>query len=236
VFGDLFRLVVHTSGAAGVSENKMSWSRFVCKGGPKARSAHQAVLTTTKSKSTGHIRDVEGGGGSRTEKEYNLYVFGGEYTSPTQTRFQHYADTWCLTLPAGSCEVGGGGGGGKSARWSQLCLEGKTEACAPSPRSGHRAVLAEHGGREYMVVFGGFFDNGREVRYYDDLHVLDIYNTKWHRFARPTRDAASGGGGGELGGGWPAPRSACGLVVLGETQVYICICIYVHIYTYYIDR
>jgi len=69
---------------------------------------------------------------------------------------------------------GGGGGGGfthtpEAATWRQVAQEGKAAANAPSPRSGHRAVLSEHNSRHFMVVFGGFFDNGREVRYYVSL-------------------------------------------------------------------
>ena len=54
VYGDLFRLVVQAEGGgvrAGASSSAakatpattVTWSRFVCKGGPKARSSHQAV-------------------------------------------------------------------------------------------------------------------------------------------------------------------------------------------------
>ena len=49
---------------------------------------------------------------------------------------------------------------GAGGAWKNL-----TEECAgaaPSPRSGHRAAVL--GGR--MVIFGGFFDNGKEEKEY----------------------------------------------------------------------
>ena len=42
-----------------------------------------------------------------------------------------------------------------------------------------------------------------QVRYYDDLHILDISALHWTHFARPDRDSA-----------WPAPRSACGIAAM----------------------
>ena len=162
VFGDLFRLRIDTAAAGAAAA---TWSRLACSGGPKARSAHQAVLAR--------------GPGLGTQA---LYVFGGEYTSPSQTRFQHYCDTWRLTLPARV-------GGGAPAQWAQVCTDSKAAAGAPSPRSGHRAVLVEHQSREFMVVFGGFFDNGREVTcvhaclLYSHAHVQQCTHAV-HRYRR----------------------------------------------------
>ncbi|OWM65470.1 hypothetical protein CDL15_Pgr009060 [Punica granatum] len=80
-----------------------------------------------------------------------LYIFGGEFTSPNQERFHHYKDCWMLDL--------------KTNQWEQLNLKG-----SPSPRSGHRMVLYKH----KIVIFGGFYDTLREVRYYNDLYVFDL--------------------------------------------------------------
>ncbi|KAF6165329.1 hypothetical protein GIB67_018773 [Kingdonia uniflora] len=80
-----------------------------------------------------------------------IYIFGGEFTSPNQERFHHYKDFWMLDL--------------KTNQWEQINLKG-----CPSPRSGHRMVLYKH----KIIIFGGFYDTLREVRYYNDLHVFDL--------------------------------------------------------------
>ncbi|KAL9999558.1 putative kelch-type beta propeller [Helianthus debilis subsp. tardiflorus] len=85
-----------------------------------------------------------------------LYIFGGEFTSPNQERFHHYKDFWMLDL--------------KTNQWEQLNYKG-----CPSPRSGHRMVLYKH----KLVVFGGFYDTLREVRYFNDLYVFDLDTFKW---------------------------------------------------------
>ncbi|KAH9720665.1 DUF4110 domain-containing protein [Citrus sinensis] len=101
-----------------------------------------------------------------------LYIFGGEFTSPNQERFHHYKDFWMLDL--------------KTNQWEQLNLKG-----CPSPRSGHRMVLYKH----KIIVFGGFYDTLREVRYYNDLYVFDLDQFKWQEI-KP-----------RLGSMWPSPRS-----------------------------
>ncbi|XP_040986143.1 kelch domain-containing protein 4 [Juglans microcarpa x Juglans regia] len=101
-----------------------------------------------------------------------LYIFGGEFTSPNQERFHHYKDFWMLDL--------------KTNQWEQLNLKG-----CPSPRSGHRMVLYKH----KIIVFGGFYDTLREVRYYNDLHIFDLDQFKWQEIkSRP-------------GSMWPSARS-----------------------------
>ncbi|XP_026407416.1 kelch domain-containing protein 4-like isoform X2 [Papaver somniferum] len=102
----------------------------------------------------------------------HLYIFGGEFTSPNQERFHHYKDFWMLDL--------------KTNQWEQINLKG-----CPSPRSGHRMVLYKH----KIVVFGGFYDTLREVRYFNDLHVFDLYTYKWQE-VKP-----------RLGCIWPSARS-----------------------------
>ncbi|XP_057534511.1 uncharacterized protein LOC130812892 isoform X2 [Amaranthus tricolor] len=107
-----------------------------------------------------------------------LYIFGGEFTSPNQERFHHYKDFWVLDL--------------KTNQWEQLNYKG-----APSPRSGHRMVLYKH----KIIVFGGFYDTLREVRYLNDLHVFDLDQFKWQEIKpRP-------------GCMWPSPRSGFQLAV-----------------------
>ncbi|CAB4310986.1 unnamed protein product [Prunus armeniaca] len=106
-----------------------------------------------------------------TWKNY-LYIFGGEFTSPNQERFHHYKDFWMLDL--------------KTNQWEQLNLKG-----CPSPRSGHRMVMYKH----KIIVFGGFYDTLREVRYHNDLYVFDLDQFKWQEITpRP-------------GSMWPSARS-----------------------------
>eukprot|EP00897_Mesotaenium_endlicherianum_P009125 jgi/Mesen1/8240/ME000443S07392 len=110
-----------------------------------------------------------------------LFVFGGEFTSPNQERFHHYKDLWRLDLTTNV--------------WEQLQLKG-----GPSPRSGHRMVLYKH----KLLLFGGFYDTLREVRYYNDLYALDLDEYKWQEI-KPKTAAA-----------WPSPRSAFQLAVHQE--------------------
>ncbi|XP_078433085.1 galactose oxidase/kelch repeat superfamily protein [Wolffia australiana] len=102
----------------------------------------------------------------------HMYIYGGEFTSPNQERFHHYKDFWRLDL--------------KSNQWEQLVLKG-----CPSPRSGHRMVLHKH----KIIIFGGFYDTLREVRYFNDLHIFDLDLFKWQEI-KP-----------KLGSLWPSARS-----------------------------
>ncbi|KAL7604055.1 uncharacterized protein LOC111921508 [Lactuca sativa] len=119
-----------------------------------------------------------------TWKNY-LYVFGGEFTSPNQERFHHYKDFWMLDL--------------KTNQWEQLNYKG-----CPSPRSGHRMVLYKH----KLVVFGGFYDTLREVRYFNDLHVFDLDTFKWQEI-KPTPGCL-----------WPSARSGFQLFVY-QDDIYL---------------
>ncbi|GAB4860514.1 hypothetical protein Ancab_035673 [Ancistrocladus abbreviatus] len=107
-----------------------------------------------------------------------LYIFGGEFTSPNQERFHHYKDFWMFDM--------------KTNQWEQLNYKG-----CPSPRSGHRMVLY----KRKIIVFGGFYDTLREVRYFNDLHVFDLDQFKWQEIKpRP-------------GCMWPSPRSGFQFIV-----------------------
>ncbi|KAK7353928.1 hypothetical protein VNO80_19384 [Phaseolus coccineus] len=107
-----------------------------------------------------------------------IYIFGGEFTSPNQERFHHYKDFWMLDL--------------KTNQWEQLNLKG-----SPSPRSGHRMILYKH----KIILFGGFYDTLREVRYYNDLFVFDLDQFKWQEI-KPKPGAM-----------WPTARSGFQLFV-----------------------
>ncbi|KAG6391268.1 hypothetical protein SASPL_149021 [Salvia splendens] len=114
-----------------------------------------------------------------------LYIYGGEFTSPNQERFHHYKDFWVLDL--------------KTNQWEQLNYKG-----CPSPRSGHRMVLYKH----KIIIFGGFYDTLREVRYYNDLHVFDLDQYKWQEIKpRP-------------GSLWPSSRSGFQFVVY-QDEIYL---------------
>ncbi|KAL2515381.1 Galactose oxidase/kelch repeat superfamily protein [Forsythia ovata] len=114
-----------------------------------------------------------------------LYVYGGEFTSPNQERFHHYKDFWMLDL--------------KTNQWDQLNYKG-----CPIPRSGHRMVLYKH----KIIVFGGFYDTLREVRYFNDLHVFDLDQFKWQEI-KPTPGCM-----------WPSPRSGFQFVVY-QDEIYL---------------
>lgn len=141
---------------------KNEWKLVSSPNSPPPRSAHQTVAWKN-----------------------NIYMFGGEFTSPNQERFHHYKDFWTLDL--------------KTNQWEQILAKG-----CPSARSGHRMVLYKH----KIVLFGGFYDTLREVRYYNDLHVFDLDNFKWEEIKpRP-------------GCLWPSPRSGFQLVVY-QDQIYL---------------
>ncbi|KQJ83223.1 hypothetical protein BRADI_5g13770v3 [Brachypodium distachyon] len=141
---------------------KNEWKSVSSPNSPPPRSAHQTVAWKN-----------------------NIYMFGGEFTSPNQERFHHYKDFWTLDL--------------KTNQWEQILAKG-----CPSARSGHRAVLYKH----KIVLFGGFYDTLREVRYYNDLHVFDLDNFKWEEIKpRP-------------GCLWPSPRSGFQLLIY-QDQIYM---------------
>ncbi|KAK1357918.1 kelch domain-containing protein 4 [Heracleum sosnowskyi] len=114
-----------------------------------------------------------------------LYIYGGEFTSPNQERFHHYKDFWMLDL--------------KTNQWEQLNYKG-----CPSPRSGHRMVLYKH----KIILFGGFYDTLREVRYHNDLHVFDLDQFKWQEI-KPTPGCM-----------WPSARSGFQFLVY-QDEIYL---------------
>ncbi|CAG9464016.1 unnamed protein product [Pedinophyceae sp. YPF-701] len=147
VYGDLYRYDVARN----------TWSRLRIPGGPKPRSAHQAVV-----------------------HRHYMWVFGGELTSPNMEKFHHFRDLWRLDL--------------QSNVWEEMKIKG-----GPSARSGHRMAVW----RGHLVLFGGFYDTGAELRYYNDLWLFDTEHMEWQQVAS---DAGAG----------PSPRSACQLCVYGQ--------------------
>lgn len=55
--------------------NKQEWTLIKAPGAPPPRCGHQTVATTANG--TGE-----------------LWVFGGEFTSPSESQFYHYRDLW----------------------------------------------------------------------------------------------------------------------------------------------
>lgn len=84
-----------------------------------------------------------------------IYIFGGEYA--TLDQFHHYKDLWELDL--------------RSNVWSEIRAQGE----APSARSGHRMVLW----RNYLVLFGGFYEAMRDVRWFNDLYLFSFQEQRW---------------------------------------------------------
>ncbi|XP_026726516.1 kelch domain-containing protein 4 [Trichoplusia ni] len=141
-----------------------SWKLVKAPGGPPPRSAHQAIATPAN--------------------KGELWVFGGEFTSPSETQFHHYKDLWCFSL--------------SEKKWEKVVAPN-----GPSPRSGHRMVLL---GRN-IVVFGGYADDGRECKYFDDVYTFCLDTRTW------TKLAPSGRG--------PSARSACIMLPAGNDSLLI---------------
>lgn len=91
-----------------------------------------------------------------------LFLFGGEFVSPNESNFFHYKDFWMLDL--------------KTHEWEKLEIKGK-----PSPRSGHRMTRW----KQYLVLFGGFFDQVHDTKYLDDLWLFDTQEFKWIEIKTP---------------------------------------------------
>ncbi|KAF5956212.1 hypothetical protein HYC85_003437 [Camellia sinensis] len=107
-----------------------------------------------------------------------LYIFGGEFTSPNQERFHHYkARIFFFFL--------------KKKPWLMNKLH------MVSAQVGHSISSYAH----KIIVFGGFYDTLREVRYFNDLHVFDLDQFKWQEI-KPSPGCM-----------WPSARSGFQLFV-----------------------
>lgn len=147
---------------------KCEWKEVSCPSQPVARSAHQAVVML------------------RGEGEPLMYVFGGEYQSPSASQFHHFNQLYTLSLD--------------TYHFTLL-----TPATSPQPRSGHRMV--GYGGR-YLLLFGGFHDDGREIRHFNDLWQFDCRDEEWRCLSRG--DTSKGGerrAEVDNRNKWPEPRS-----------------------------
>jgi N-acetylneuraminic acid mutarotase len=61
--------------------------------------------------------------------------------------------------------------------------------------------------RRHLVVFGGFHDNNRECKYFNDVHAFDLDNRKWKKL--------------EVTGAPPNPRSGCCMFSLADGRIIV---------------
>jgi N-acetylneuraminic acid mutarotase len=86
-----------------------------------------------------------------------LYIFGGEYA--TLDQFHHYRDLWSFDP--------------KTQTWTEIHPTGDL----PSARSGHRMCVW----RGYMVLFGGFYEQKRDMNWYNDTYIYSFQEEKWNQ-------------------------------------------------------
>ncbi|KAK6465194.1 hypothetical protein DFJ63DRAFT_8947 [Scheffersomyces coipomensis] len=102
-----------------------------------------------------------------------ILMFGGEFSSPKQSTFYHYGDTWILDAD--------------SKEWSKI-----DQKKGPSARSGHRLAVWKN----YIMLYGGFRDLGNMSTYLNDLWLFDVTTYKWTQVEFPQThtipDARSG--------------------------------------------
>lgn len=104
-----------------------------------------------------------------------LWIFGGEFSNRTQSQFYHFKDLWMYSL--------------KEKKWDKIkCVGG------PSARSGHRMVAY----KKMLVLFGGFNDNTRDYKYFNDVYIFNLETYSWSKI--------------DVSGKAPAPRSGCIMV------------------------
>ena len=142
---------------------KCEWKEVSCPSQPVARSAHQAVIML------------------RGEGEPLMYVFGGEYQSPSASQFHHFNQLYTLSLDTYNFTL-------------------LTPATSPQARSGHR--MLGYGGR-YLLLFGGFHDDGREIRHFNDLWQFDCRDEEWRCISKEKERRADV----DNRSRWPEPRS-----------------------------
>lgn len=102
-----------------------------------------------------------------------VLMFGGEFSSPKQSTFYHYGDTWVLDV--------------ESKEWDKI-----DQKRGPSARSGHRMCVWKN----YIIMHGGFRDLGALTTYLNDMWLFDISTYKWTQAEFPPAhtlpDARSG--------------------------------------------
>ncbi|KAL8683525.1 MAG: hypothetical protein Q9186_000566 [Xanthomendoza sp. 1 TL-2023] len=92
----------------------------------------------------------------------DIYLFGGEFSSPKQGTFYHYNDFWKLDP--------------SSREWTRH--ESKK---GPPARSGHRMTYF----KGYIILFGGFQDTSQQTKYLQDLWIYDTHHYTWYNPVLP---------------------------------------------------
>lgn len=141
-----------------------TWTLVKAPAGPPPRCGHQMIATSAN--------------------KGQLWVFGGEFASPTQSQFYHYRDLWVFHMA--------------TKQWEKI-----SSPNGPTARSGHRMVLL----KKQLIVFGGFHDNLRDYKYFNDVYSFNLETYKWIKL--------------EPMGTPPAPRSGCCMVPLNDGRVLI---------------
>lgn len=133
------------------SPDSDTWRRYVSKNAPLARSSHSMCF---------HPSGI-------------MVLHGGEFSSPKQSTFHHYSDTWILDV--------------ETKEWAKV-----EEKKGPSGRSGARMTVWKN----YIILSGGFKDLGTHTTYLNDIWLFDIMNYKWKQVEFPPTmsmpDARSG--------------------------------------------
>ena len=141
VYNDIFIYKIKTN----------SWSTIFVPNPPPPRCSHQTVMTHTR-------------GGE-------MWVFGGEFSSPNGQQFHHYKDMWVLNLK-------------NKEKWEQMDKNKMTNS--PSARSGHRMVEFD----KKLWVFGGFHERSTEFIYYNDLYSFCLTNFQWCKIVASNPNSA----------------------------------------------
>lgn len=128
-----------------------TWRRYISKNAPLPRSSHTMCF---------HPSGI-------------MVLHGGEFSSPKQSTFHHYSDTWILDV--------------ESKEWAK-----SEEKRGPSGRSGARMAVWKN----YIILSGGFRDLGTHTTYLNDVWLFDVMNYKWKQVEFPATmsmpDARSG--------------------------------------------
>lgn len=122
------------------SPDSDTWRRYLSKNAPLARSSHAMCF---------HPSGV-------------MVLHGGEFSSPKQSTFHHYSDTWILDV--------------ESKEWAKA-----EEKRGPSGRSGARMAVWKN----YIILSGGFRDLGTHTTYLNDVWLFDVMSYKWKEVEFP---------------------------------------------------
>lgn len=152
---------------------KETWSQVFVPNPPPPRSGHQAIITPTN-------------GGE-------MWVFGGEFSSPSGNQFYHYKDLWVLNLKD---LIKDKTASNTTSKWEQISA--KNMKNGPSARSGHRICYHD----KHIYIFGGFNERINEFIYFNDLYKFSVADRLWTKINCPTNA--------------PSVRSACCFVALDK--------------------